>query len=315
MTTDDPKKQAQQQQQEYLQEKDCSPPIESFRVVASAVDGAGHSIAITSEGWVYTWGRTNGLGQLGRPGKARTLGAAQFADPNENEDDHSKTTRKNVKVKATRAFAGGTSDAGHSAVIDSDGHVWLTGCDRWQQLGLGSSSGGASGYTWKNGALWQERFQKNHFLPDLMRRHACDSTGRNNTMSSSNSDNGTHHRTLIRDMALGGDHTLVLSSNQRDVFAFGNGGDGQLGLKTGKPFVSAPVRSPHLSSKASDPNTRPIAAVCAIRHCSLTLDQHGNVLEKAGKCRHLANGFAVALASCQDRAEREGLIKMSKEKE
>eukprot|EP00978_Attheya_sp_CCMP212_P014337 scaffold36409_cov48-Attheya_sp.AAC.2 len=303
MTTDDPKK---------PQDDDCSPPIEPFRVVASAVDGAGHSIGITSEGWVYTWGRTNALGQLGRPGKARTRRAAQFADPDENENDskttkntNHNTTRRNLKVKATRAFAGGTSDAGHSAVIDSDGHVWMTGCDRWQQLGLGSSSAGASGYTWKNGALWQERFQKNHFLPDLMRRHAYDSTG--SSGNNNTDEDGTHHDTLIRDMALGGDHTLVLSSNQRDVFAFGNGGDGQLGLKTGKPFVSCPVRSAHLSSssKASDRNT--IAAVCAIRHCSLTLDQHGNVLKQAGKCRHLTNDFAQALASCQDRAEREGL--------
>eukprot|EP00550_Attheya_septentrionalis_P008833 CAMPEP_0198297404 /NCGR_PEP_ID=MMETSP1449-20131203/36797_1 /TAXON_ID=420275 /ORGANISM="Attheya septentrionalis, Strain CCMP2084" /LENGTH=308 /DNA_ID=CAMNT_0043998323 /DNA_START=192 /DNA_END=1118 /DNA_ORIENTATION=- len=304
--TDDPKK----------PQDDCSPPMESFRVVASAVDGAGHSIGITSEGWVYTWGRTNGLGQLGRPGKARTRLAAQFADPNQDNDDSkttknhnsNNTTRRNVKVKATRAFAGGTSDAGHSAVIDSDGHVWLTGCDRWQQLGLGSSSAGASGYTWKNGALWQERFQKNRFLPDLMRRHACDSTDNNSNISTD--EDGTHNTNLIRDMALGGDHTLVLSSNQRDVFAFGNGGDGQLGLKTGKPFVSCPVRSPHLSSsnKASDTNTGPIAAVCAIRHCSLTLDQHGNVLKQAGKCRRLTDSFAQALASCQDRAEREGLI-------
>mmetsp|Transcript_28650 Transcript_28650/g.41652 ORF Transcript_28650/g.41652 Transcript_28650/m.41652 type:complete len:99 (-) Transcript_28650:140-436(-) len=80
----------------------------------------------------------------------------------------------------------------------------------------------------------------------------------------------------IRDVALGWDHTVVLSSNQRDVYVFGKGGDGQLGL-SGKPFVSGPAKSVELSSKNtsskhnndSSSNSDNTAAVCAIRRCSM----------------------------------------------
>ena len=57
--------------------------------------------------------------------------------------------------------------------------------------------------------------------------------------------NETSGTNKIRDVALGGDHTVVLSGNQHDVYTFGKGGEGQLGVM-GKPFVSAPVKS-HLN--------------------------------------------------------------------
>ena len=103
---------------------------------------------------------------------------------------------------------------------------------------------------------------------------------------------------FIRDVSLGEDHTIILSSNQRDVYAFGKGGDGQLGL-VGKPFVSAPIRSTSLSSPSDD-----IHAVCAVQSCSITLGEHGDVLKKVGKCRNVAQG----IRDCIERAREQELI-------
>lgn len=55
---------------------------------------------------------------------------------------------KDIKnVKFSTVYTGGTKDSGHTALVDEDGGLWMAGCDRWQQLGLGSSFTGAAGYT------------------------------------------------------------------------------------------------------------------------------------------------------------------------
>lgn len=239
-----------------------------FVHVASSVDGSQQSVGITESGDVYTWGRSNEMGQLGRTTKSR-----------QDCKTPSKANKLAEDMKAIRGFAGGLSESGHTAVLDSVGNLWLAGCDRWQQLGMGSSQGGASGYTWEKGRIWRDFFTRNDFLVDLMKKK-----------------DGT-----IRDVALGGDHTVVLSSNKSDVYAFGKGGEGQLGL-VGKPFVSAPIRSTELSSSKAD-----VAAVCAIRHCSMTLDENGKVLKKAGRCRLKAE-MKEALTACIRRAAEDGLL-------
>ena len=96
---------------------------------------------------------------------------------------------------------------------------------------------------------------------------------------------------------MGGDHTLVLASNQRDVYAFGKGGEGQLGL-VGKPFVSSHVRSTVLSK----PGT---SAVCSIEACSITLNETGEMHAQAGNCRKT---LSQVLKACQTRAAKDGLI-------
>jgi alpha-tubulin suppressor-like RCC1 family protein len=237
-----------------------------FIHVASSVDGSQQSVGITASGNVYTWGRLNEMGQLGRKTESR-------------KDCKTPSQVKLDGTKAIRGFAGGINESGHSAVLDSSGHLWVAGCDRWQQLGLGSAEGGASGYTWENGRIWRDFFTRNDFVTNLMKKR-----------------NGS-----IRDVALGGDHTIVLSSNKMDVYAFGKGGEGQLGL-VGKPFVSASVRSTVLSSSKEE-----IAAVCAIHNCSLTLDDTGKVLKKAGRCR-MTGEMINGLRACIDRAAQEGIL-------
>eukprot|EP00568_Trieres_chinensis_P009422 CAMPEP_0183295924 /NCGR_PEP_ID=MMETSP0160_2-20130417/3691_1 /TAXON_ID=2839 ORGANISM="Odontella Sinensis, Strain Grunow 1884" /NCGR_SAMPLE_ID=MMETSP0160_2 /ASSEMBLY_ACC=CAM_ASM_000250 /LENGTH=302 /DNA_ID=CAMNT_0025457467 /DNA_START=20 /DNA_END=925 /DNA_ORIENTATION=+ len=261
----------------------------AFTHVAAAEDGAGHFAAIDREGTVYTWGRTSSLGRLGRGGRARIPAPALLVSNDRRDSAGSggpEVGGSVATVRAIRAFAGGNDESGHTAVLDENGSLWLAGCDRWQQLGLGSSEGGASGYTWK--ALWQERFVKNDHLRDLMSRR-CGAA--------------------IRDVALGSDHTVVLSSNMRDVYTFGKGGEGQLGL-SGKPFVSAPAWSAGLSSTQRNSGGN-IAAVCAIQHRSLTLGEDGKVLRKVGKCRMSADGMMDALKACQEQSKRDGLVKPS----
>lgn len=108
-------------------------------------------------------------------------------------------------------------------------------------------------------------------------------------------------RRWISDVALGGDHTIILSSNKKDVVVFGKGGEGQLGL-TSKPWVSSPSKSKLLSS--SDAN---ISSVCAFRNCSMTLNDTGEVMKKVGKCSIEIKGMKRALDMCRKRAKETGL--------
>lgn len=238
---------------------------------SSIAQGTRHSIGITPDGIAYSWGRSNAVGQLGRESSL--------------EIPSKRPGRLLIPAKITRAFCsqGCSTGSGHSALLDDQGRLWMAGCDRWQQLGLGSANGGTSGYTWIDGKLWQDRFVLSQSVTELM-----------STRSS--------QPTKIRDVALGGDHTLVLAANQRDVYAFGKGGDGQLGL-VGKPYVSAPVKSKTLSE---DESGVLLSAVCAIQNCSMTLDTNGIVRQKAGKCS--TDFVEKGIQTCISRAKVEGLI-------
>ena len=228
--------------------------------------GTRHSIGITPDGTAFSWGRSASMGQLGRNNTE-----APFRNPGRVPFPSD--------IKLMKAFASNNSDSdsGHSAIIDDKGRLWMAGCDRWQQLGLGSPNGGSTGYTWQGGKQWQNRFVVSQFVTELMKKDDCSE---------------------IRDVALGDDHTLVLSSNKESVYAYGKGGDGQLGF-VGKPFISAPKRSSILSGKN-------IAAVCAIQSCSLTLDDNGAIKSKVGKCR--SSLISDGISKCIENARRHGLL-------
>ena len=249
---------------------------------------AGHTLAINSQGVPYSYCHNvkicnNELGQLGRLGNPYKILPINL----DNGDGSS--------AIAQYVYTGGFSSSGHSAILDTNGYLWLSGCDRWQQLGLGSSHGGSSGYTWKGGKLWQDQFQRNDHVVELIQKLDSSLTNNNNI-------HGHIPRRWIRDVALGGDHTVLLSSNKKDVIVFGKGGEGQLGL-TSKPWVSSPAKSKLLSS--SDAN---ISAVCAFRNCSMTLNDSGEVMKKAGKCSIEIKGMKRALDMCRKRAKETGLL-------
>lgn len=239
---------------------------------------AGHTISINKEGTAYSYCHNqkvcnNELGELGRVGDAYK--------------SHSIKLQESVSV--AHVYTGGFASSGHSALLDKKGNLWLCGCDRWQQLGLGSSNSGSSGYTWQGGKLWQDEFQKNEHVVKLLQ-----SLDPKLSAATTTKDNA---RRWIRDVSLGGDHTVILSANKRDVITFGKGGEGQLGL-TSKHWVSSPSKSKQLSSSKPD-----ISAVCAFKNCSMTLNDKGDVMKKAGKCSLELKGMKRALDACRKRAK------------
>ena len=272
----------------------------SFIEVSKSKDAAGHTIAIDTKGIPHSYCHNpktcdNSLGQLGRsgdPGILLPIKLQQYPDSNNN-------------FSISHVYTGGFASSGHSALLDSNGNLWLSGCDRWQQLGLGSSNSGSSGYTWQNGKLWQDTFQKNEYIVQLIMKLDPSLQQQNVPVATTaaavfpTSDKEDTSRRWIRDVALGGDHTVILSSNKKDVITFGKGGEGQLGLSS-KPWVSSLSKSKVLSSsKVGD-----ISAVCAYRNCSMTLNDTGEVMKTAGKCK----GMERALANCIKRAKDTGLL-------
>ena len=202
----------------------------------------------------YTWAtgstsarrrRGNRFGQLGRAGDG---------------DDEGPGAAEEGKVEVgaevgplVTASAGGTQDSGHTLMVDADGAVWAFGCDRWQQLGLGSAAAGAVGYTWENGRLWQDR----------PRRVAA--LGGERVIS----------------VAAGGDHSVALTA-EGCVYTWGRGEHGQLGHLGTKPFVMPPTKSEYLSGDSA-------AAILAEENCTAVVGQdRRSILRHAGRCpRHL----------------------------
>lgn len=249
-------------------------PTKSF-VEVSKSHASGHTIAVDSNNEAHSYCHSrkcrNELGELGRSGDPFKLLPITIDVDGGN------------RVRIKRAFAGGNSEARHSALLDDDGVLYVCGSDRWQQLGLGSSNGGSTGYTWKS--LWQCKFIKNDFVPELITKL-----------------DPSLKKHPIRDVALGGDHTVVLSKNKRDVVTFGKGAEGQLGLSS-KPYVSAVSKSKQLSSTKAD-----IAAVCAFLNCSWTLNDNGEVANQTGKCSTKIKGMERALEACRDKAKNSDLV-------
>ena len=180
-----------------------------------------HCIQVLHDG-TYVWGlnssRGNRFGQLGRrPSSSRSTAARHDGDQLPYDDI--KVPRK-IPMECSTAAAGGSKDSGHTLLVDRKGQVWACGCDRWQQLGLGSTEAGAAGYTWKEGKLWQHDPQKVHALS---------------------------HQVVVA-VAAGADHSVALS-DLGEVWTWGRGEHGQLGQQ-GRPFVMPPTKSVELSGSS-----------------------------------------------------------------
>ena len=228
---------------------------------------------------VYTWAthasRGNRFGQLGRPVASEDHGEAHA-----------------VALPASSgtpvlAAAGGNKDAGHTAVLTDKGLVYTFGCDRWLQLGLGSTEAGAVGYSWEGGKIWRESPQ---LVFALAKRPAP--TKMTKMLDTQPAP------TRIIDVSCGADHTVALAANRKDVFTWGRGEHGQLG-RGRKLFVSGgPDRASELSmpaeNAAGDGGGRgaEIAAVLAIGNCTATVVDGGSgpagggrIAKAVGKCR------------------------------
>lgn len=216
-------------------------------------------VKLQHDGSTYAWGtnsaRGNRFGQLCRRPSNRG-NAAKIQDGQDLLNDEVKAPRK-VGIACLAAAAGGSKDSGHTLLVDKTGQVWACGCDRWQQLGLGSTEAGAAGYTWKEGKLWQYDPQKVHALS---------------------------HKAVIA-VAAGADHSVALSDSG-EVWTWGRGEHGQLGQQ-GRPFVMPPTKSVELSSSSN----RRVKSILAEGNCTgvwfLNKDNDGTVspsLKSVGRC-------------------------------
>merc|ERR1739848_325412 len=165
---------------------------------------------------------------------------------------------------------------------------------------------------WTDAKLQQERFVPAPYVTQLIRNEGVkknDSSTFNPLYNNDDDVNELH----IRDVSLGDNHTLVLSSNKKSVYAFGRAMDGQLGLGIdagNKPFISPPKKSYLLSVNDDENNDessssllskgKEIHAVCAFENCSATLGENGNVLSKVGKCKN--QKAMMGILKCMSRA-------------
>ena len=102
----------------------------AFADVSKAQE-AGHTLAVAPDGTPFSRCHNqkiccNELGELGRGG-----------DPSKLLPIHLESSDGSGSViKAAHAYAGGFPSSGHSALLDTNGNLWMCGCDRWQQLGV-----------------------------------------------------------------------------------------------------------------------------------------------------------------------------------
>ena len=224
---------------------------------------ATHCLAVeAATGRVLSWATRrsgNRFGQLGR-GKDAALSAAAV----------DLGSADGGAAPVVGLSAGGCRDAGHSAVVTAAGDVLMFGCDRWQQLGLGSPDAGAAGYTWEKGRIWQT-------APQRARLGAGDGT--------------------IRQVACGADHTVALARDGATVYTWGRGEHGQLG-REGRMFVGAPARSSALSGGGGAGPM--IAAVLAVGNCTATCRADGTIIRSVGKCRAVHEQLLQAAAAATE---------------
>ena len=215
---------------------------------------ATHCLTITRDGGVEAKPLTPSGNRFGQCGDGRS------------EKKASLDARRVANIADCVAVAaGGGKDAGHSVAATADGAVYAWGCDRWQQLGLGSAEAGAVGYTWEGGRLWRTSPQRVGALGDVV------------------------------DVAAGADHSVALSRDGR-VFAWGRGNDGQLGNKA---FVGPPRKVAALSKDAT---RRPVAvAAAAACSCAWLEDALGSgTAACVGSCSKVAESLREALATKVD---------------
>lgn len=104
----------------------------------------------------------------------------------------------------------------------------------------------------------------------------------------------------IANVALGGDHSIALDSNGRDVFSWGRGEAGQ--LADGKPFVRAPGRAAQVCAPAG----QRVRAIAALHDCTgVALQAEGGggggaeaapvTLALAGRCAQVRAQIAASL--------------------
>jgi alpha-tubulin suppressor-like RCC1 family protein len=211
----------------------------------TAAAGGGHTVALKSDGTVWTWGY-NGIGQLG---------------------DNS-TTQRNTPVQVLGTGGSGfltdviaiAAGSNYTAALKSDGTVWTWGDNSYGQLGDNTttrrstpvqvSGTGGSGFLTdvkaiaagidhmvalkSDGTVWTWGYNQNGQLGD-------NSTTRRTTPVQVLGTGGSGFLTGVKAIAAGNRHTVALKSDGM-VWAWGYNGYGQLGDNTSLTERSTPVQ-------------------------------------------------------------------------
>ena len=213
--------------------------------MSKTAESATHSLAITADGGVEATPLTASGNRFG-----------QCGDGSAERRCEMRTRRVGGLTGVVAVAAGGGIDAGHSLAVTRHGDTYAWGCDRWQQLGLGSAEAGAVGYTWEGGKLWQTAPRRVEALRGIV------------------------------DVAAGADHSLALARDGQ-VYAWGRGNDGQLGDRA---FVGPPRRLAALSASKS----RTPIAVGAQNACSCAIFDDGSI-GCVGACARVGAALREAL--------------------
>lgn len=100
-------------------------PVKVMDNMAAVSCGTGHTAAIKNDGSLWMWG-DNQFGQLGNGGTGNA----------EDKDGH---TIQTVPVKVMDSVAAVSCGYNHTAVVKSDGSLWMWGDNHYGQLGNGST--------------------------------------------------------------------------------------------------------------------------------------------------------------------------------
>lgn len=192
--------------------------------------GSNHTLALTSDGELYSWGQNNfgqlGLGHKGGPQK---------------EPSHVKSLIGTPLVHIT---AGGH----HSAILTQAGFLLMWGSNKYGQLGLTLTNGEKCCTTptlvpnlesYSEPILYVVLGEGHTAVLDSQGKLWTFGYGRYGQLGHGTYDDGSIPRTVldlcgtrISQVACGRCHTIVFIPSQGQLYAFGQGMSGQLGIKT-----------------------------------------------------------------------------------
>lgn len=239
---------------------DGLPPLQS-----AAVCGEAHCLAVSVCGRAYSWATArsgNRFGQLGLGDSSCSEQARAVAMP--------------ANVRVVQAAAGDN----HSALLDSQGGVWLFGCDRWTQLG--------QNLLWKKGAVWQ---RTPVHVGGALSRAGSQYSEPSESGAQTSAQSGAQTGTQLIQVACGADHSLAVASDG-NVWAWGRGEHGQLFGSSDRPFTAAPRRSGALEGEHG------ADAVAAAGNCSCARSRgDARAIRCVGQCDRHRRALHAALVN------------------